>query len=109
MLLERNIFLEKDFTMLGHGKHSDIAAFSFHAVKTITTGEGGAITTNNKKIYKNIQNLRSHGITKDKNEYWKYQINKPGLNYRLSDINCALGLSQLSRIEFFYCIQKKSF
>ena len=102
-------FFGKRLHYVGSCKHSDIAAFSFHAVKTITTGEGGAITTNNKKIYKNIQNLRSHGITKDKNEYWKYQINKPGLNYRLSDINCALGLSQLSRMNSFIAYRKKVF
>jgi len=97
----------KSLHHVGSCKHSDIAAFSFHAVKTITTGEGGAITTNNKKIYKKILSLRSHGITKNKKEYWKYQIYNPGLNYRLSDINCALGLSQLNRMNSFISYRKK--
>ena len=84
---------------IGSCKHSDIAVFSLHPVKTITTGEGGLITTNNNFFYQRIFELRSHGIIKDKNNYhWKYNIYESGFNYRLSDINCALGISQLKRI-----------
>jgi dTDP-4-amino-4,6-dideoxygalactose transaminase len=97
----------KSYHYVGSCKHSDISVFSFHAVKTITTGEGGAITTNSNKIYKKILNLRSHGIIKEKKKYWKYQIYNPGLNYRLSDIGCALGLSQLNRMSSFISYRKK--
>jgi UDP-4-amino-4,6-dideoxy-L-N-acetyl-beta-L-altrosamine transaminase len=90
---------EKSY-MVGSCKHSDICTFSFHPVKPITTGEGGLITTNNKKIYERILLLRSHGI-KRKKEYWKYNVEFPGFNYRLSDINCALGISQLKKIKTF--------
>ena len=88
--------------MMGSCKYSDISVFSLHPVKTITTGEGGIISTNNKEIYDKSVLLRSHGIIRNKNKFhWKYDINKLGLNYRLSDINCALGISQLSKIEKF--------
>jgi len=86
---------------VGSCKHSDVSTFSMHPVKTITSGEGGIITTNNTKIAKNIALFRSHGIFKNKKKYWEYDILKYGFNYRLSDINCALGLSQLKKINFF--------
>ena len=86
---------------VGSCKHSDISTFSLHPLKTITSGEGGIITTNDKKIAKNISLFRSHGILRDKKKYWNYDILKHGYNYRLSDINCALGLSQLKKINFF--------
>jgi len=86
---------------IGSCKHSDISTFSMHPVKSITSGEGGIITTNNTKIAENIKLFRNHGILKNKKEYWKYDILKNGFNYRLSDINCALGLSQLEKIDFF--------
>jgi dTDP-4-amino-4,6-dideoxygalactose transaminase len=86
---------------VGSCKHSDVSTFSMHPVKTITSGEGGIITTNNAKIANNIKLFRSHGILKDKKKYWKYDVLKYGFNYRLSDINCALGLSQLKKINFF--------
>ena len=91
---------------VGSCKHSDLCVFSFHPVKTITTGEGGIVTTNNKKYADKIKLLRSHGIQKEK-EYWKYNINELGYNYRLSDINCALGLSQLKKLNSFYLKRKK--
>ena len=91
---------------IGSCKHSDLCIFSFHPVKTITTGEGGVITTNNKKYADRIKLLRSHGIQKKKN-YWEYNINELGYNYRLSDINCALGLSQLKKLNSFYLKRKK--
>jgi len=90
---------------VGSCKHSDLCVFSFHPVKTITTGEGGAITTNNKKYAERIKLLRNHGIEKKK-KYWEYDIKELGYNYRLSDINCALGLSQIKKLDFFYLKRK---
>ena len=92
---------------IGSCKHADISTFSLHPLKTITSGEGGVITTNNSKIAKNIYLFRSHGILKNKKQYWKYDILKHGFNYRLSDINCALGLSQLKKIDTFLKKRKK--
>ncbi len=83
---------------IGSCKHSDICTFSLHPVKTITSGEGGIITTNNKKIKIKVDLLRSHGIIRKKN-HWNYDIEFPGYNYRLSDINCALGFSQFKKIK----------
>ena len=94
---------------IGSCKHSDIAVFSLHPVKTITAGEGGLVTTNNKLIYQRILELRSHGIIRDKNYHWKYNIYEPGFNYRLSDINCALAISQLKKINLFIRYRKKIF
>jgi dTDP-4-amino-4,6-dideoxygalactose transaminase len=85
---------------VGCAKHSDISTFSFHPLKTITTGEGGLITTNNIDIYNKIKILRSHGFNYKK-KYWFYDLKCIGLNYRMSDINAALGLSQLKKINFF--------
>ena len=85
---------------IGSCKHSDIAVFSLHPVKTITAGEGGIVCTNNVKLHKKISLLRSHGITRTR-KHWKYDIEFFGYNYRLSDINCALASSQLSRIDDF--------
>tara|TARA_Y100000389_G_scaffold204977_1_gene261514 strand:- start:5321 stop:6478 length:1158 start_codon:yes stop_codon:yes gene_type:complete len=92
--------------MIGSCKHSDICTFSFHPVKTITTGEGGAITTNNYELYKKISYLRSHGIVRSRKRPWEYNINSLSLNLRLSDINCALGISQLRKIKIF--LKKRS-
>lgn len=98
---------KKKSIKIGSCKHSDICTFSMHPVKTITSGEGGIITTNNKKISENIKLLRSHGILRNKKKYWIYDVLKNGYNYRLSDINCALGLSQLKKINFFLNKRKK--
>jgi len=84
---------------IGSCKHSDLAVFSFHPVKSITTGEGGVVTVNNKILANKISLLRSHGIERKKSKHWEYNINKFGFNYRLSDINCALGSSQLKKIQ----------
>ena len=81
---------------IGSCAHSDFCVFSLHPLKTITSGEGGLITTNNQIFREKIKLLRSHGIIKSC--HWKYDIKFPALNYRLSDINCALAISQLSRI-----------
>jgi len=86
---------------IGSCKHSDLAVFSFHPVKTITSGEGGVVTTNNKFLASRVLLLKSHGIKRKKNKHWEYNIKEFGFNYRLSDINCALGLRQLSKIKKF--------
>jgi dTDP-4-amino-4,6-dideoxygalactose transaminase len=99
----------KIFLFIGSCKHSDISTFSLHPVKTITSGEGGLLTTNNKIFYNRIVSLRSHGINKDKNYHWKYNLSRSGFNYRLSDINCALGLGQLKKINKFLNYRKKIF
>jgi dTDP-4-amino-4,6-dideoxygalactose transaminase len=102
-------FFNRKYLSIGSCKHSDIATFSLHPVKTITTGEGGLVTTNNQKIYNKINHFRSHSIYRDKNLYWKYDVRQVGFNYRLSDLNCALGLSQLRKIEKFIKFRKKIF
>lgn len=85
---------------VGSCSHADISTFSFHPVKPITTGEGGAITTNMNSISKRALLARSHGIIRGKN-HWTYDIKELGMNYRISDINCALGISQLKKINLF--------
>ena len=89
------------------GSFADMTTFSFHPVKPITTGEGGIVTTNSKEIYKKLILFRGHGITRDldfmiENQGpWYYEQLELGFNYRLPDINCALGLSQLKKIDSF--------
>jgi dTDP-4-amino-4,6-dideoxygalactose transaminase len=86
---------------IGSCKYSDVSIFSFHAIKIITTGEGGAITTNNSKIFEQVKKLRSHGIVKLENRpnFWHYDQKDLGFNYRITDFQCALGRSQLSRLD----------
>jgi UDP-4-amino-4,6-dideoxy-N-acetyl-beta-L-altrosamine transaminase len=92
---------------VGSCKYSDMTTFSFHPVKTMTTGEGGAITTNNKDLYEKLMMLRSHGITKDPDRLerndgpWYYEMHELGYNYRITDIQCALGISQLRKLDMF--------
>ena len=90
---------------VGSCKYSDFSTFSFHPVKAITTGEGGMITTNNKRYYNYIKKLRNHNFDYPKkaikNKPWFYAINDIFLNYRMSDINAALGLSQLKKLDKF--------
>ena len=84
------------------GKFADMTILSFHPVKAITTGEGGMILTNNKKFYEKLKIFRSHGtVQKPEKGGWYYEIKKPGYNYRLTDFQCALGLSQLKKIDKF--------
>jgi UDP-4-amino-4,6-dideoxy-N-acetyl-beta-L-altrosamine transaminase len=89
--------------MCGNGHYADLAIFSFHPVKHIACGEGGMITTNNKDLYEKLLLLRSHGISKDpklmheNHGGWYYEMLELGFNYRLTDIQCALGISQLNR------------
>ena len=96
-----------DGSKVGSCKFSDLTTFSFHPVKTITTGEGGAITTNDERLYKRLLLLRSHGITKNPKLLsenpgpWYYEMQELGFNYRLTDIQAALGISQLKKLDVF--------
>ena len=93
-----------DGSRIGDCKYSDICIFSFHPVKIITTAEGGSILTNSKKIFEKVSLLRSHGIDKnikDKSNPWFYDQKFLGYNYRMNDIQAALGVSQLSRLDVF--------
>ncbi len=89
----------------GNGSFADLAIFSFHPVKHIACGEGGMITTNDEKLYKQLLLLRTHGITKDPvlmhqhEGGWYYEMQELGYNYRLTDFQAALGLSQLKRAD----------
>lgn len=85
----------------GNGNFADIGVFSFHPVKHIACGEGGMVTTNSKKLYQKLSSLRTHGITKEnmKEDHggWYYEMQELGYNYRLTDIQCALGITQLAK------------
>lgn len=94
---------------IGNGRYSDITAFSFHPVKIITTGEGGMAVTNDASVAKHMRLLRSHGMTSNASEMhphppeeiWNYQQIELGFNYRMTDIQAALGLSQMARLDEF--------
>jgi len=92
---------------IGSCKYSDMTILSFHAVKHITTGEGGMVLTNDEELYEKLKFYRSHGITRDakymkqNDGVWYYEMHKLGFNYRLTDIQCALGISQLGKIDNF--------
>ncbi len=108
---------------IGSCAYSDMTVTSFHPVKHITTGEGGVILTNNKLLEKSLRMLRSHGITSDKKDFlnpqeeflsgskekdrWYYEQQLLGFNYRITDIQCALGLSQLSKLPSFVKQRRK--
>lgn len=89
----------------GNGNFADLSIFSFHPVKHIAAGEGGMITTNDEELYKKILNLRTHGIQQDpakkieNHGVWYYEMQELGFNYRLTDFQAALGLSQLKRAD----------
>jgi perosamine synthetase len=107
---------------VGNCRYSDVAVFSLHPVKTITTGEGGIITTNNKDTYVKLLRLRSHGINKANDKFlnkryaytkgklnpWYYEMRELGYHYRITDIQCALGITQLKKINSFVKQRKKS-
>ena len=91
---------------VGNCRHSSITVFSFHPVKIITTGEGGLATTNDSVLAQRMSELRSHGIVREPERYerpaagpWVYEQQQLGFNYRMTDIQAALGLSQLDRLE----------
>jgi UDP-4-amino-4,6-dideoxy-N-acetyl-beta-L-altrosamine transaminase len=93
---------------IGSCKYSDMTVFSFHPVKHITTGEGGAVLTNRKELYEKLLIFRNHGITKDKRKFlrgkegdWYYEMHFLGFNYRMTDIQAALGISQLRKLDKF--------
>ena len=103
-----------------HGKHQGaypgMQIWSFHPVKTITTGEGGAVTTNDKNFFNRLMKLRTHGITRDakqfvkedgENDSWYYEMQELGFNYRLTDPQCALGISQLKKLHQFVLRRKE--
>ncbi|MEI6791170.1 MAG: UDP-4-amino-4,6-dideoxy-N-acetyl-beta-L-altrosamine transaminase, partial [Myxococcaceae bacterium] len=87
--------------------HTDMAILSFHPAKHITTGEGGAVCTRDKKLYEKLLELRTHGITRDPKKLtrndgpWYHEQQSLGFNYRITDIQCALGLSQLNKLDGF--------
>ena len=105
----------EDGSMVGSCKYSDMTGFSFHPVKSIAAGEGGMITTNNYEIYLKLLRLRSHGINKLDDKFvnnndaftnklinpWYYEMQELGFNYRITDIQCALGESQLKKLDKF--------
>ncbi len=101
---------------IGQADHGGMAAFSFHPVKTVAMGEGGALTSRNEAVLERACRLRNHGMTREPAAFtesalafdddgttnpWHYEMLEPGLNYRASDIHCALGLSQLGKLEQF--------
>jgi len=101
---------------IGDGRLTDMTTFSFHPVKTIAMGEGGAVTTNDDRLARRLRRLRSHGMHRDPAEMentslskdadgkpnpWYYEMPEIGLNYRVSDIQCALGLSQIRKLDRF--------
>ena len=95
------------------GTLSDMTTFSFHPVKPITTGEGGMIVTDNEEFYQKMMLFRSHGITRDENLMtrndgpWFYQQLDLGYNYRITDIQCALGCSQMKKLDRFLALRKE--
>ena len=101
---------------VGSCRHSAMTVFSLHPVKTIAMGEGGVITTNNPKLYAALLRLRNHGMVREASSFlqrheafdaeglpnpWYYEMSEPGFNYRASEIHCALGLSQLRKLDHF--------
>jgi UDP-4-amino-4,6-dideoxy-N-acetyl-beta-L-altrosamine transaminase len=106
----------QDWEAVGSCRQSTMAVFSFHPVKTVAMGEGGAVTTRDDRLAARLRTLRSHGMSKDAATFlcpdqafdtdgqsnpWYYEMAEPGFNYRASDINCALGRSQLAKLPRF--------
>jgi UDP-4-amino-4,6-dideoxy-N-acetyl-beta-L-altrosamine transaminase len=105
LILEDNahaIGAEYNGVKAGSCANSDISIFSFHPVKHLTTGEGGAITTNSKELYKKLLTLRNHGMVKTPDmKPWEYEMRELGFNYRITDFQSALGISQLKKLDSF--------
>jgi len=93
------------------GKYADVVTQSYHAVKHITTGEGGVVLTKDITIDEKVRCLRTHGMTKDSNELekidgpWYYEMNEVGYNYRITDFQCGMGSNQLKKLDLF--VQKR--
>lgn len=101
-------------TRVGSCRYSDMTVFSFHPVKIITTGEGGMVLTNSKNLYEKLALYRSHGITRDAGKMtkepdgpWYYQQIELGYNYRMTDIQAALGFSQMERLDTFVAQRRR--
>lgn len=88
-------------------KYADYVVQSFHPVKTITTGEGGAVLTNNKKINRSLKLIRNHNIIKSKTTSWDYNIKEIGFNFRITDLQCAIGIAQIKKIHQFLKLRRK--
>jgi len=91
---------------VGSCDHSEMTVFSFHPTRAITSGEGGAVTTNDRGLYELLKSYRDHGVTRDPAAFvnrrpapWYYEMQRLGFNYRLSEIHAALGMSQLKRLD----------
>jgi perosamine synthetase len=103
----------EDWINVGSCFHSDMTVISFHAVKHITTGEGGMVLTNDQDLYEKLMLFRSHGITrnikymKETEGPWYYEMHQLGFNYRLTDIQCALGVSQLKKLDKYIARRKE--
>ncbi len=95
------------------GALSDMTTFSFHPVKPVTTGEGGMVTTNNRELYEKLKLYHTHGITREENFLtkndgpWYYEQLELGYNYRITDIQCALGISQMRKLDAFAAHRRK--
>ena len=99
---------ERSGDRVGDGRYADAATFSFHPVKTIAAGEGGAVTTNDAALAEKMRRLRSHGVTRNRAEFigdpsepWRQEFHDLGWNYRLPDLCAALARSQLSKLDEF--------
>lgn len=107
---------------LGSCSHSDLGVFSLHPVKTIAMGEGGMVTTGDEKLHERVLRFRNHGMVRDASSFvltelafddaggvnpWHYEMPAPGYNYRASDIHCALGLSQLGKLDRFVAARQR--
>ena len=86
---------------IGNCRYSDITVFSLHPVKSITSGEGGLILTNSKQIYEKLILLRINGVKNEGSKSWEHDVKTVGLNYKISELNCALANSQLKNLNFF--------
>lgn len=102
-----------DGSPVGSCPQSDMTTFSFHPVKTITTGEGGAVATNDPELHRRLLDLRNHGIVKEPERLrhpqgpWYYEMQALGFNYRLTDIQAALGISQLDKLDSFIARRRR--